>query len=574
MRRVLALTLAVAMLAAVGCSKTEPKPTENPGTKEPAKKEQVIRMNIGADPKSLDPNVSTGSPESQVQMALFEGLMRLDKDGKAVPGMAASVETKDDGKTFIFKLRDAKWSNGDPVTAEDFVWTWKRTLNPLLASEYAYQISDYIVGAADMNKVPVNKVDAAGKEILGADGKTQPRDAKEVQADFDKAAANFGAKALDAKTLEVKLNAPTPYFLSLTAFHTLYPVHRKSVEADPEGWFRKPETMVTNGPFKMQSWTPKDKVIAVKNPNYYDAASVKLDKIEFYLIEEETTATTMFESGQLDIIESGVNMTELDRLKKERPDELKILPDVTVYFYRFNVTKKPFDNPKVRQALAMAIDRKSIVDNITKAGEYPAMSIVPKGIPDVSGDFRTNGGDFFKDNDLATAKKLLAEAGYPDGKGFPKVTIQYNTSERHKKVAEAVQEMWKKGLGIDVELANKEWQVYLDDQSNLNYDVSRAGWIGDYIDPMTFIDMWVTKGGNNNTGWSNAKYDELVKTAKGSGDNKVRMQAQHDAEKILMTEMPIAPIYFYVRPILVGKNVEGWSMPLTSPMDLRGASVK
>jgi oligopeptide transport system substrate-binding protein len=577
MRRFLAFTVAAAMLLAVGCAKTgtdTPAPSTDTKTPEPAKA-QVIRMNIGADPSSLDPNVSTGSPESQVQIALFEGLMRLDKDGKAVPGQAASYEAKDDGKTYVFKIRDnAKWSNGDPVTAEDFVYTWKRTLDPLLASEYAYQISDYIVGAKEMNSVPVNKVGADGKEILGADGKAQPRPEAEIKADFEKVAANFGAKALDAKTLEVKLLAPTPYFLSLTAFHTLYPVHRKSVEAAPQDWFRKAETFVGNGPFKFVSWAPKDKVIVQKNPNYYDAAAVKLDKIEFFLIEEETTATTMFESGELDIVESGVNITEIDRLKKERADELKILPDMTVYFYRFNVTKKPLDNPKVRQALAMAVDRQAIVDNITKAGEYPAMALTPKGMPDVTGDFRGNGGDYFKDNDIATAKKLLAEAGYPDGKGFPKMTIQYNTSERHKKVAEAVQEMWKKSLGIEVELTNKEWQVYLDDQSNLNYDISRAGWIGDYIDPMTFIDMWVTKGGNNNTGWSNAQYDELVKTAKSSGDQKVRMQAMHDAEKLLMTEMPIAPLYFYVRPILVGKNVEGWSMPLTSPMDLRGASLK
>ncbi|HWI63192.1 MAG TPA: peptide ABC transporter substrate-binding protein [Symbiobacteriaceae bacterium] len=573
MRRFVAAFLAVSMLAAVGCSKqTDNKKPADSNTPAP-KKEQVVRVNIGTDPKTLDPNVSTGAPESNVQLALFEGLMRLDKDGKAVPGIAASVEEKDGGLTYVFKLRDAKWSNGDAITAEDFVWTWKRTLDPMLASEYAYQLY-YVKGAEKANTIPVNELEADGKtEKKGADGKPVARKPEDIKKDFEAAFAQVGVKAVDAKTLEVKLEAPTPFFLSLTAFHTLYPVHRKSVESAPTDWFRKKETLVSNGPFKLVSWTPKDKVIVEKNPNYYDAAKVKLDKIEYYLIENESTATQMFESGQLDMVESGVNNAELDRLRKDQKDSLQILPDLAVYFYRFNVTKAPFNNANVRKALAMAIDRKAIVENITKAGQKPAFSLTPAGIPDVTGDYRANGGDYFKE-DVAAAKKLLADAGFPDGKGFPKASIMYNTSEAHKRIAEAVQEMWKKNLGITVELENVEWGVYLDRQSKLDYTLARAGWIGDYIDPMTFVDMWVTGGGNNNTGWTNKKFDDLVKTAKTTTDMKARMTAMHDAEKLMMDEMPIMPIYHYVRVRLFSPKVKGWSEPLTSGLNMREAYVE
>ncbi len=572
MRRVLALLLVTVMGALVGCSgQKDTKTPEAPaapsqGEKPAAKKDQIVRINIGTDPETLDPGVSTGIPEANVELNLFEGLMRLDKDGRPIPGMAAAPpEVKDNGTTYIFKLRDAKWSNGDPVTAEDFVWSWKRALDPYTASEYAYQLW-YIKGGEALSSVKL--------KTKGADGKEVDRPEAEVKAEIKKLSDALGVKALDAKTLEVKLEAPTPYFPAVAAFHTLFPVHRKSLESNPKDWFRKPETMVTNGAFKLQSWTPKDKVILVKNPDYYDAAKVKLDKIEYYLIEQESTATTMFESGQLDIVESGVSTTELDRLKKEKPNELKILPDLGTYYYRFNVTKPPMNDVKVRKALTMAIDRKAIVENITKAGQVPAMAFVPSGLPDASGEFRKNGGDFFKDNDVAAAKQLLADAGFPDGKGFPKLSILYNTNEAHKRIAEAIQEMWKKNLGIEVELVNQEWAVYLANQSSLNYMVSRAGWLGDYVDPMTFVDMFVTAGGNNQTGWSNKTYDDLVKQAKSTGDQTVRMKAMHDAEKVLMDEMPIMPIYFYVRVRLISPKVKGWSEPLTSGMNLREAYVE
>lgn len=573
MRRFMAMLLAASMLAAVGCTTTDKKQTDNKGTTEPAKKDIVISYNIGTDPKTLDPITATAVPDATVQQHLFAGLMRLDKDGRAVPDLAAAAPTiSADGLTFTFKLRDGlKWSNGDPITAEDFVYSWKKALDPRTASEYAYQLY-YIKGGEKLNTISLNKVDAQGKEVKGADGKAVARDDKEVQAEFDKLAAELGVKAVNATTLEVKLEAPTPYFTNLTAFHTLYPVHKKTYEANPNDWFRKKD-MVVSGPFKMASWTSKDKIVLERNANYWDAANIKPNKLEFYMIEQDSTAITMFESGQLDGDE-GIAGAELERLLRDRKDETYVLPDMTVYFYRFNVTKKPFDDVRVRKALSYAIDRNAIVKNILKAGQIPAMSFVPGGIPDVSGDFRKNGGDFFKDNNIADAKKLLAEAGFPDGKGFPKVTVVYNTNENHKRIAEAIQEMWKKNLGIEVELKNVEFQVKLDMESKLDFQITRAGWQGDYVDPMTFVDMFVTNGGNNQTGWSNKDYDAAIEAAKKSGDQKVRMEAMHKAEKLLMEEMPIAPIYYYVRTAVFNKNVTGWEWPLTGQPDFRYATKK
>jgi len=553
MRRFVAGMLAVVMLAAVGCSSSSGG----------SDSDQVIRINIGTNPQTIDPRVSTGLPEAHVEIALFEGLMRLDENGNAIPGAAESYDVNEDNTVFTFHLRDGlKWSNGDPLTAQDFVWSWKSALDPLLASEYAYQLY-YIKGAEQMN-------------TFTSDPKWENASDEEIAAEFERLSQDFGAVALDEKTLQVTLEAPTPYFLSLTAFHTYYPVHRASVEANPEAWFRDTKTTIGNGPFKIVSWTEKEKIVVERNPNYWDAKNIKLDRIEFYLIEEESTVTTMFENGELDIVESGVNVAELDRLKADYPDELHILPDLGIYYYLFNVEKEPLNDKRVRQALTYAIDRQQIVEQITKAGQVPAFSLVPEGIPDPSGsenDFRKNGGDFFTE-DVQKAQQLLAEAGYPNGQGFPKLTILYNTSEAHQKIAEAIQEMWKKNLGIDVELTNQEWAVYLDSRQTGDYEIARAGWIGDYIDPMTFIDMWVTDGGNNDTNWGNPEYDRLVSIAKKSADPVERMKAMHDAEALLMDEMPILPIYHYTRVVMVSKNVEGWSMPLTSPLNLRDASIK
>jgi len=489
--------------------------------------DQVIRFNVGAEPQTLDPAKATGLPDATIINAMFEGLTRYDASGKPSPGIAESWTISPDGLTYTFKLRDAKWSNGDPVTAQNFVDGWLRALDPKTASEYAYQLY-YIKGAEEYNK-----------------GTGSARD--------------VAVKALDDHTLQVVLKAPAPQFLGLTSFQTLMPIDSKVVSAHPD-WAASPDNYVGDGPFKMVSWSHNQMIECVKNPDYWDAASVKLAKLDFYLVDNDNTAYNMFQTGQINF-DYNVPVEQIAQLKGN-PD-YKVVPSASSYFYRFNVTKKPFNDPRVRRALALAIDRQAIVRDVTKAGQKPAYAFIPYGFLDADGkDFRQNGGDYFKE-DVAAARKLLAEAGYPDGKGFPEVTIMYNTNDQHKQIAEAIQAMWKKNLNINVQLRNEEWQTYLNDMSKLNYDIARAGWSPDYMDPMTFADMFVTGGGNNETGWSNKEYDALITRAKtvDAGNPKARMADMHAAEKILIDQMPIMPIYFYTQPVLIKPNLKNVIIP-------------
>ena len=489
---------------------------------------QELTYNMQTEPETLDVAKATGKTEATVQMAMFEGLTRLDKDNKPQPGMAEKWDISEDGKTITFHLRDGlKWTNGDPVTAKDFEFAWKRLLNKDTAADYAYQLY-YLVNGQEFNE-----------------GKAK--------------ADEVGVKALDEKTLEVKLVADTPYFLGLTAFPNLYPVNQKVVEADKEGWHTKVETLVGNGPFKIESWEHNQKIVLVKNPNYWAANDVKLEKITMVMVESADTELTMFETDQIDVGENPP-LQEMTRLLEDKT--ATVYPDLSVYYYIFNTKKKPLDNAKVRQALAMAIDRQSLIDNVTQAGQKPAYAVVPDGIlnPEDSKDFRGEGGDFFK-YDVEGAKKLLAEAGYPDGKGFPELEILYNTDEAHQKIAEAIQEMWNTNLGIKIKLTNQEWGVYLKTRDEGDFQISRAGWGADYTDPMTFLDMWTTGNGNNNTFWGTKKYDDLINKIRTS-EGAERWQALHDAEKIFMTDMPIMPIYFYTNVNMYKPHVKGVVVPM------------
>ena len=527
----LVLSLVLTVVGVTGCKKSAETP----------KVEQVLKYNVGAEPQFFDPRKATGIPEFTMLLNLFDGLMRYNLQGQLVPSIAEKYEVSDDGLTWTFHLRDAKWSNGEPVTAYDFEYSWKSALSPEINSEYAYQLY-YLKNGEAYNTGKI----------------TDP--------------AQVGVKALDDKTLVATLEAPTPYFSSLLTFTTYLPVNKKLDTSNPD-WAKSADNYISNGPFMLSKWDHNHLIEVVKNPNYWDAKNVKLEKITFYMVEESSTELMMFENGELDF---GTNppLPEIDRLKQE--GVLTISPYLGTYYYMFNVTKPPFDNVLVRKALAAAIDRESIVTNVTKAGQLPATAYVPPGIPDAApgSDFREVGGTFFEPYEPEKAKQYLAEAGYPDGKGFPTFELLYNTSEAHKIIAEAIQQMWKETLGINCTLVNQEWKVYLDNRTSLNYQVARAGWIGDYTDPMTFIDMWVTNGGNNDTGWSNAQYDALVAKAKSTGDQTVRMQAMHDAEKILMDEMPIAPIYFYTRPELIKPYIKDFYTSALGYTDFKQAYIE
>ncbi|WP_418790138.1 peptide ABC transporter substrate-binding protein [Phosphitispora sp. TUW77] len=533
-RKLAALSLILLLILLSGCGVAQ---KQTAGTAA----DQVIRYNLGAEPETLDPAKMTGVVEGTIANALFEGLVRYDDKNIPQPAMAAEWHISEDGLVYTFKLREAKWSNGAPVTAEDFRFSWLRVLSPDTASDYAGQLF-YIKGAEEYN---------------GGRG----------------TAEDVAIKAKDSHTLEVTLKAPASQFLGLTAFWTLLPLNSQTITANPD-WYTSPQNYVGNGPFLLQTWEHKQKITLVKNPNYWDAQNVKLDKLEMYLIEDDNTAYAMYKTGRLDFLER-IPAQEI-ALKKNDPDYC-VLPDISTELYWFNTKRAPLDNPTVRRALAMSIDRAAIVEHVTQAGEEPAYAWVPFGFKDEppTSDFREKSGNRYFTEDAEAARKLLAEAGYPGGQGFPQLTLQFNNNLKHRKTAEAIQEMWRRNLGIDIVLAPKEWQVYIADQAAMNYDISRSGWGPDYLDPMTFMDVLVSDGGNNLSGWSNLDYDSLIAEAKGTGNNSLRMKAMHDAEDILMAEMPVMPLYFYVNDNLIRENIKGIIvLPFGTYADFKNAYVE
>lgn len=525
---IVAALLAMAMLIS-GC-----------GGEKVAEEGMVVRYNVGTEPETLDPALMTGIPESTMLLQMYEGLTRLDADNNPQAAIAEDWDVSADGIEYTFYLReDAKWSNGDPLTAHDFEFAWKRALNPEMAADYVYMF-DWIEGATDYY---------SGEGSVDA----------------------VGITAEDDYTLKVKLVSAAPYFISLTAFPTYYPLHQATVEADNEGWALSIDTMVTNGPFKPVKWA-EGTIEYVPNEFYWDAGAVKIGRLIFSMVEDESTELTMFETGAIDMTHT-LPPPEIPRLKTEYPDELHIFPYLGTYYYIFNCERKPFDDANVRKALAMAIDRTAIVENVTQGGQLPAYAFVPPGLADVApgSDFREVGGDYISE-DIAEAKRLLAEAGYPDGAGFPAFEILHNTSEAHKMIAEAIQEMWKTNLGIEgVTITNQEWGTYLTSRDEGAFDVARAGWIGDYVEPNTFLDMWKTGGGNNNSFWGDARYDEIIAELLFESDPADRIPLLHEQEDILMDAMAVMPIYYYTLPSMVSSKLKGFVQLTIGGVDFKNA---
>ena len=486
--------------------------------------EQVLHRGNGAEPETLDPAKSTGVTESNIQYEIFEGLTTYSPDGQVVPGVAEKWEVSDDGKTYTFHLRDSKWSNGDPVTAEDFVYAWRRVLDPATASDYA-PIFDVIANAEQIRK---------GEE---------------------KDLTKLGIAATDPKTFTVSLAKSAPYFLGLVRHSSFLPVHKATVDKFGQDW-TKPGNIVGNGAFTLSEWTPQSSLTVVKNPNYYDAANVKLEKIVYYPTEDISEEFKRFRNGELQITYE-VPSDQIGFIEANMKDEYEAKPYLGTYYYVVNETRENGAKKEVREALALAIDREAIADKVTQGSFLPAYSWVPPGTPDYATQYLS-----FKDmpmaERIAKAKELLASAGFTAEKPL-KLEILYNTSENHKKIAIAIQDMWKQ-VGVDATLNNQEWQVYLDTRDNKQFDVARAAWIGDYADPVTFLDLFLSDAGvRNDAGYNNAEFDKLVKDSFGISDPKARMASLEKAEQMFLADLPIIPILHYKTKHMVSKKVAGWA---------------
>jgi len=507
--------------------------------------DQTLRINMSAEPPTFDPALAQDSQANTVLKMMYEGLVRFDADGKEAPGAAESWEV--DGTKYTFHLRkDAKWSNGDPVTAKDFVFAWERVLSPNTqpAAPYATQLY-YIKNAEEYNKGEI-------------------KDFNEV-----------GVKATDDYTLDVELVNPTPYFLGLTSFYTFYPVHQ-SVKDDAK-WATDPKKMIVNGPFTLTTWTTGQALEVTKNDQYWDKDNIKLNKITMSLVESGATELESYRNGELDRAggpNGEIPSDQIPIVQKELADEYNVKGIAGTYYYQFNSKAEPFQNVKIRKAFSMAIERQAIVDKITMGGQIPAYGVVPEGIMGAEGEFRTEHSDkeYFQEN-VDEAKKLLEEGMKEEGyTKLPEITVIHNNGEGHKKVATAIVDMWKRNLGVDVKIQNQEWGVFLKNRQNLDYQIARSGWSADYNDPMTFMDLWMTGAGNNDLGYSNPEYDKLLKEARAESDLKKRDENFAKAEETFIKEdMAYMPIYYYTNVSLVKPNLKGVVVDYSGAVDFTRA---
>ena len=499
-----------------------------PSNVENAIEDKILHFGLGSEPQYLDPHLASSVSAHNVIIALIEGLVSEDpKTLKPLPGVAESWDISEDGLLYTFNLRkNAKWSNGDPVTAHDFVYSYRRILNPNLASQYASMLH----------------------------GLKNARKYHEEGLKWEE--AKVGAVAIDNHTLQLTLENPTPYFLELLNHYSWFPAHPPTIkkfdafEKQGTPWTR-PGNYVGNGPFILSEHKVNSVIEVKKNPNYWDAETVSLEAIRFYPIESADTEERAFRSGFLHLTQT-VSPDRIDFLKQNHPEVIHFEPYLGTYFYRFNLEEPPFDDVRIRLAFNLATDRQAIVEKVTKGGQVPARCFTPPG----TGGFSPESRFRF---DPQKAKALIQD--YLDEKGLkslPKIELKYNTSEGHKKVAEALQGMWKNHLGAEIQLLNMEWKVFLSTIEKRDFSLARAGWIGDYVDANTFLHMWRTGDGHNNTGWSNARYDELLELAAKESESEKRFSYFEECEKLLSEHAPILPIYFYVHVTLRSPTVKGW----------------
>lgn len=555
-KRLLALLLALAMvfaLAACGGDNTaaDPTPTAAPSDGAEPSGEPVddgpfqLDVCVASEPQSIDPAKNSALDGAMMLNHMFEGLMKWEDSGnpstddmtaaQITYGQAESydrVENADGTATYTFHLRDGiQWSDGKPVTAGDFEYAWRRLVDPETAADYSYMI-DCVVNANDI--------------IAGA-----------------KAPEELAVKAVDDKTFEVTVN-DVPYFTELCAFPATFPVRQDMIESAGDTWTYDVATYIGNGPYKMSAWNHNSAITIVPSETYY-APTGGPDSIVFHLMDDNNAILSGYNNGELAFIENAP-VDEVPGLIAS--GAMGIADYVGTYYVCFQTQRAPFDDPRVREAFTLAVDRRYIVEQVSQSGEVEAGGFVPAGISDAEGatgdDFRTVGGDYFDpygdayEANCKRAKELLAEAGYPDGEGFPVVEYLYNTDDKHKSIGEALQNMWQEVLGVTVQLNNQEWAVFLQTRKAGDYSIARNGWMADYNDPMSFLDMWVTDGGNNDAQYANAEYDSLIQAAKASTDPSQRMKLMHQAEDLIIgQDHALCPLYFYTQTYMLKDNVKG-----------------
>lgn len=563
--------------------------------------------------KTVDPALVTGQPEGRVVWAIFEGLTSYHPETlEPLPGVAKSWDISPDGKTYTFHLREeARWSDGRPITAEDFHWSFQRLLHPETAAEYAYEMW-YVVHAEQYTSGRVTvgdpveielrdrppgappfargivlygrllAVEPAGSSVAAEDG-TAGADAAAsgepvyvVEVDgktrrFQRASAvprdptaedyawllydfrHVGIRVVDSHTLQITLNHPVPYFLEIVGFYPTCPVPRHCVEQYGYPAWTKPENIVCNGPFVLKSRRIRDRIRLEKNPCYWDRDQVRLNTVDVLAVESAVTGLNLYLTGSSDWIPSVPNEIVPDLLRSGRSD-FRPAPYLATEYYIFNTQRKPLDDARVRRAIAMAVNKQEIVARVLRSGQIPAESLVPADIAKYV-EYQPPQCEAYAPQRAAA---LLAEAGYPGGRGMPRLTLLYNTHESHQAIAELLQSQWKRSLGLDVRLTNQDWARYLASRRQGEFWISRAGWIADYIDPNTFLEMFTTGNPNNHGGWSHPEYDALVAAAQVEARPDVRMRLFRRAEEILLQEMPLIPLYWPVTRNMVHPRVRGF----------------
>jgi oligopeptide transport system substrate-binding protein len=489
-------------------------------------REEVLHRGVGYEVATLDPHLATGIAEQTILSALFEGLVREDpRDLHPLPGVAEHWEISADGLTYTFSLRpEARWSNGAPVTAGNFIDAWRRILTPSLGADSASML-DVLQGAEAFRRG--------------------------LTADFSR----VGARAAGDRTLVATLARVTPDFLSRLTHWAWLPVYLPAIAANGPVYERgnpwaQPGRLIGNGPFVLKSWRPDREIVVERSSSYWDAARVRLNAIHFYPTDVLDTEERGFRTGQLHITDA-LPLGKIDAYRREVPSRLRIDPYLATYYYAFNVRRPPLNDARVRRALGLAVDRRAIVDKILRGGQAPAPAFTPPGIGGYAppSDFPT---------DFAQARRLLAEAGYPGGRGLPPLELLYNSSENHRLVAEAIQEMWRRELGVAIRLANQENKIVLAARSVGGFQILRGDWVADYLDPATFLDVWRGGSGANYSGWSDARYDALLGQAEGAADPAARNRLFGEAEHVLLEAAPFIPIYHYTHVYLIQPSVHGW----------------